>query len=61
MNTGTTDSNTYTRGSYNTPSQSPWRNNTIDYVMSKNWVIGSGRMSMARVLLYDSGSSYNDK
>jgi hypothetical protein len=29
--------------------------------MSKNWLIGGGRISMARVLLYDSGSSYTDK
>ena len=43
------------------PSHSPWRNNTVHYVFSRNQVIGNKRMSIAEVLLYDSGSSFNDK
>ena len=56
------DSNTYDSSNYRLPSKSPWRNNTIYYVFSRNTNIGSGKMSLASVLTYDSGSTlYNDK
>ena len=43
------------------PSQSPWRDNTVHYVFSRNQVISVGRISVVRVLLSDSGISYTDK
>ena len=43
------------------PSQSPWRNNTVHYVFSRNQQLNSGRMSMVQILLSDSGISYSDK
>ena len=59
-----TASNVYT-GSYNRntrlPSQSPWRDNTVHYVFSRNQVISVGRISLVRILLSDSGISYTDK
>jgi hypothetical protein len=56
------DNQAYTRswaGKY--PSQSPWRNNTIDYVFGKNYPMYKDRMSLAEILLYDSSSSRLDK
>ena len=58
--TGTVDSNTYSRSYYRVPSKSPWRNDTEDYVFAKNYPMYAARMSLARVLLYDSSSSTVD-
>lgn len=57
----TPSTNSYDASYYRPPTKSPWRNNTVHYVFSQNANLGTGRMSIARVLLYDSGSSYNDK
>ena len=56
---GTASSGTYARETRN-PSYSPWRNNTSHYVFSRSETLYSGRMSVAQVLEYDSGSSYAD-
>ena len=58
--TGTVDSNTYSRSQYRVPSKSPWRNDTEDYVFAKNYLMYAARMSLARVLLYDSSSNTVD-
>lgn len=50
---------TYDR-SIRLPSQSPWRNDTIHYVFSRDQQINQNRMSIAEVLLSDSGSSFLD-
>lgn len=48
--TGTVDTNSYSRNYYRRASQSPWRNNTVEYVFSKNYLMYAGRMSLTQVL-----------
>jgi hypothetical protein len=59
--TGSVASNSYSRSYYRRATQSPWRNNTEEYVFSQNYPMYSGRMSLASVLLYDNSSSRTDK
>lgn len=61
VNTGTVTSNSYSRNYYKRATQSPWRNNTSEYVWGMNYPMNSGRMSLAQLTLYDTSSSYTDK
>ena len=58
---GTVDPNSYSRSYYSRASQSPWRNNTQEYVFSKNYPMYTGRMGITQVLLYDNSSARTDK
>ncbi len=54
--------NSYVSSNYRLPTKSPWRNNTVHYIFSRNQAIGAGRMLIADLLCYDSQNpSYNDK
>jgi hypothetical protein len=59
--TGSVATNSYSRSYYRRPNQSPWRNNTEDYVFNTNYPMYAGRMSLAQVLLYDNSSARSDK
>lgn len=62
VQSATPASNSYISSNYRLPSKSPWRNNTVHYIFSRNQVLGGGRMSIAEVLCYDSQNpTYSDK
>ena len=58
---GSVYTNTYTRSAYKVPTKSPWRNSTSDYVFGRSATLPIGRITLAKVLLYDSGLTLTDK
>ncbi len=58
--TTTVYTGSYTTNNHVCPNQSPWRNNTIFPVVSRDQLIGSGQTSIATIKTYDSSSSTVD-